>query len=247
MTAEQSLRCVLGRDFSLVQTQTPALQLYAPFFHEDGDMYSIYLEDVGNEEWLIRDYGNTLMRVSYTFEIDTDNKRRVIEQVVKSNDAQLDDGELIIKSRTDALPVDILRYTQLVAKTSNITILQREVVRSMFYNEFGAFVNDNLAHHAVKAKFAPTDEPELDVDFMIPGPRPLFLFGVNDDSKASKVVISCLSFQNQGISFRSIVVHGRFDELTRFNRNRLTDAADKQFTSLDFFKREGVNFIEREL
>lgn len=75
----------------------------------------------------------------------------------------------------------------------------------------------------------------------------MFIFGVNENTKASKVVISCLSFQKQKIPFRSLIVHEDFDGLSSFYRNQITNMADKQFTSLDDFRTEGLDYISREL
>lgn len=89
------------------------------------------------------------------------------------------------------------------------------------------------------------------MDYHIPikteGSKPLFVFGVNENTKASKVVISCLSFQKQKIPFRSLIVHEDFDGLSSFYRDQITNMADKQFTSLDDFRAEGIDYISREL
>ena len=86
------------------------------------------------------------------------------------------------------------------------------------------------------------------VDYEIPlGRKPLYLFGVGDDSKASKVVISCLTFQTKHIPFRSVIIHEDFEKLTRFNRTQITNTADKQFASLEDFKNEGIDYIQREI
>ena len=247
MTIEQTLTGVLGRDFSIVRDEDSALQLYAPFFHEDGDMYSIYIDETEDGAVVIRDFGNTLMRVSYTFEIDTDNKRNILERIASSNNAILEDGELMIRSTLSTLPADVLRFSQVIAKVSNVKILRREIVRSMFLEEFGTFVADELKEYKIQPKYAPTDDPDLFVDFAIPSKRSLYVFGVDSDIKAQKVIISCLNFQKMNLSFRSIIVHKQFDDLAKFSRNQITNIADKQYTSLDEFMRSGKEYLNREL
>ena len=247
MTIQDVIKLNMGKQVDLEPVETDVLRLYAPFFHEDGDMYSIYLEKQG-ERVFVRDYGNTLMRVSYTFEINTENKKRVLNNIVKSNLGTLDDGELIMETTINELPQTIYQYSQLVAKVSNIDILGREVVRSLFYDYLREFVLTSLTEYKVLENHIPTSDKELVVDYVIPASKPLFLFGVNDDVKASRATISCLKFQNERLPFRSVIVHEDFDgKLSVFNRNQITNASDKQFTSLDQFKNEGLAYIKREI
>ena len=123
-----------GRLVSVEEVEPHILRIYAPLFHEDGDMMSMYLDtSAGDDGLALRDFGNALMRVSYTFDIDTENKRNVLNAIVKSN------------------------------------------------------------------------------------------------------------------QFRSLVVHEDFDGLTSFYRNQLTNAVDKQYTTFDDFKDNGLAYIQREL
>ena len=71
--------------------------------------------------------------------------------------------------------------------------------------------------------------------------------GKNENRKASKVIISCLSFQQKKIPYRSLIIHEDFEGLSSFYRNQITNAADKQFATLDDFRTGGMEYIEREL
>jgi hypothetical protein len=62
------------------------------------------------------------------------------------------------------------------------------------------------------------------------------MFGVKDISKARLSTISCFEYQRANLNFRSLIVHEDFEKLPRKDRTRLTNACDKQFTSLDDFK-----------
>ncbi len=248
MTIQESLSNCFGRYMALEPVAQNTYRLYAPFFHEDGDMYSIYLEEQGDNV-VIRDFGNTLMRVSYTFDLGTENKQSILHRIVDSNLGELDDGEILIHTNHEHAAESVFQYSQLIAKVSNIDILSRENAKSMFYEYLNGFMVEYFSKYNLDRHVCPTNDPQLIVDYAIPVPsaKPLFLFGVNDNSKASKVVISCLSFQKKKVPFRSLIVHEDFDALTSFNRNQITNAADKQFTTLEDFKEEGVEFIEREL
>lgn len=247
MTIQESMCGAFGKNSGLEQIQANIYRLYAPFFHEDGDMFSIYLE-TSNDSVTIRDFGNTLMRVSYTFDISTPKKQSVLQNIVKSNMGELDDGELLIRTGTNINDVQesIYQYVQLVSKVSNIDILSRETVKSMFYDYLRDFVTVQLKDFGAKSNVFPLNDKELSVDYEIPGPKPIYLFGVNGDAKASKTVISCLNFQNRDLPFRSVIVHNDLNELTGFNRRQITNVADKQFYTLDDFKEQGASYLKRE-
>jgi hypothetical protein len=136
----------------------------------------------------------------------------------------------------------------LVAKISNIDLLQRHVVQSLFYDYLDEFIDKNFSDYKIYKDFTPVDDRELVVDYKFEATRPLFIFGVNGETKASKVVISCLSFQKNKIPFRSIVVHNDFNSgISSFYRNQITNMADKQFTSLNEFKAIGFDYVSREI
>ena len=72
------------------------------------------------------------------------------------------------------------------------------------------------------------------------------MFGVKDTSKARLTTISCLEFQRAQIPFKSIVVHEDFAKLGRQDVTRLTSASDKQFTNLEDFKQNAMQYLDRE-
>ncbi len=240
-----------GQLISLEEVEPHILRIYAPFFHEDGDMMSMYLDTtVGDNMFMVRDFGNTLMRVSYTFDIDTENKRNILDSIIKSNNGTLEDGELQLKANLDSLPEAIFRFSQLVAKVSSIDLLQRQVIKSMFFEYLNDFIVSKLSAFHVLQNYTPTKDKQLVVDYVINRDKcskPIFIFGVNENVKASKTVISCLNFQKQHIPFRSLIIHEDFEGLSSFYRNQITNASDKQYTSFDDFREDGVDYISREL
>jgi len=85
------------------------------------------------------------------------------------------------------------------------------------------------------------------VDWQLePNGVPLYLFGVKDATKARLTTISCLEFQRANLRFKSVVVHEDFSKLGRKDVVRLTSASDKQFTNLDDFKQNAMQYFERE-
>ena len=226
------------------------LQLVAPLYHEDGDMMDIFLEPTNGKQERIRicDHGMTLMRLSYSFEMDTPNKERIFQKILSENRVNEENGNLFLETKPESLYPAVLQFAQAVAKVSNMQLYKREVIHSLFYEILTEFIEKSLRKYSPRASTFPLpDRDDLEVDFQFDiRPRPIFLFGVKDNTKARLATISCLEFQKAKIPFKSFVVHEDFEDLGRKDRSRITSAADKQFPSLDDFKDKAEQFFERE-
>jgi Domain of unknown function DUF1828 len=67
------------------------LQVLAPLFHEDGDMVDIFLDEPVNGSGKVRigDHGLTLMRLTYTYDLDTENKQRIFNRILSESRIQV--------------------------------------------------------------------------------------------------------------------------------------------------------------
>jgi len=235
---------------SFKEKRPGVFQLVAPLYHEDGDMVDIFLEPTngGQENIRICDHGMTLMRLSYYFEIDTPNKERIFQRILSENRIAEEKGNLFLDAKPASLYPSVLQFAQAVAKVSNMELFKREVIQTLFYEMLTEFIEDALRKYNPRPKVFPiADRDDLEVDFEFSiRPRPIYLFGVKDSTKARLTTISCLEFQRAKLPFKSFVVHEDFESLTRKDRSRITSAADKQFISLDDFKANAEQVLERE-
>lgn len=230
----------------LYEKRPGVFQLIAPFYHEDGDMFDIFLEEK-NDNILISDYGMTLMRLSYEYDVDSPNKERIFTKIITENLAKELDGNIFIESKKTDLYQSILQFSQAIGKVSNMRLYKREVIKSLFYEMLDEFIMTDLRKYQPETGFFPLPtRDDLEVDFLFPFPKkPIYLFGVKDNTKARLAVISCLEFQKAELPFESIVVHENFEALSKKDMNRITSAGDKQFVSLDDFKSRGSSYITR--
>lgn len=223
-------------------------KVLVPFFYEDGDMYDIFIEEIPERNTIrISDYGLTLMKLSYSFDIDTEHKQEVLETIIMQNRAQFDNGLIYLDVLPHQFGVGVNQFAQVISKVTNMDIISRELQKSMFPEMLHTFVTGFLKEFEIEENYTPTSDKHLTVDYKISGPRPIFLYGVNENTKASKVVISCLNFKNQAVPFRSLIVYEDMDKLSRFNRAQLTNIAQKQYFSLDGFREQGISYIKDEL
>ena len=234
-------------DYINFQERRPGIfQLIVPLYHEDGDMVDIFLED-RNGSIRISDMGMTLMRLSYSYDIDTVNKERIFHRILSENHVCEENGNLYIDTDLGSLYPTILQFSQTIAKVANMRLYKREVIQNLFYELLAEFVDEKLGQYNPRPHFIPiAQRDELEVDFTLEmKPHPVYLFGVKDSAKARLVTISCLEFQRANLPFTSFAVHEDFDSLTRRDRNLITSAADKQYTSLADFRENAIKNLDR--
>jgi len=254
MNAIKLLREQFNSHVAVREKRPGVLQLIAPLFHEDGDMMDVFLNVPTNgatspsQKIRVSDHGLTLMRLSYTFEIDTPNKDKIFRRILAENGVAEENGELFMDSTPESLYTALLQFSQAVSKVCNMRYFKREVLASLFEEILAEFVQAQLLQFKPSEKIFPIpsrDDLEVDWEFR-PNGVPFYLFAVKDANRARLATISCLEFQLHKLKFKSMAVHEDVDRLGRKDRNRLTNACDKQFTSLDEFRQNGLPYLERE-
>ncbi len=126
---------------------------------------------------------------------------------------------------------------------------RREVLASLFEEMLAEFIQSELQRfHPRQTVFPIPDRDDLGSGLGVhPNGVPLYLFALKGVDRARLATISCQQFQLRQMRFKSIAVHEDIDRLGRKDRNRLTNACDKQFTSLEEFKQNAVPYFTREI
>ena len=222
-------------------------QMTLPFYHEDGDMIEVYIQEDGNR-WKISDYAMALMRLSYSYDIDTENKEKIFQKIIAENGLKEEDGNIFVYANNENLYPTILQFVQGIGKITSMRYFRREVIESLFFEQLEDFIYSNLQAYKPQKKVIPIkDRDDLEADFQFaPNGYPVFLFGVKDVAKARLAAICCLEYQKQIPQFRSYIVHEDFTKIPKKDITRLTSACDKQFVSLDDFRDNAVKSLDRE-
>ncbi len=223
-------------------------QLYLPVYHEDGDMVDLFIRQDNNGAYTLSDYGMTIMRLSYEYEIDTENKERIFNRLLTEHDLHEKDGSIEMSASYETIYQDIMHFTHALAKIGSMRYFKREVIESLFFEQLDEYISTELQSYHPKKDVTPIEgRDEYQVDYEIrPNGTPHYLFAVKDASKARLATISCLEFMRNKLSYRSVVVHEAFENLPRKDQLRLTNACDKQFTSLDEFREHGKEYFSRK-
>lgn len=250
MTYLDMLKEQFDNQVAFSERRPGVMQLIAPLYHEDGDMIDIFLRPVeGSDTVRVFDYGMTLMRLSYSFDLDTPNKERIFQRILSENGIQDENGNLFVETPVQSLYPAILQFAQTVAKISNMQLYKREVIQSLFYEMLEEFIMTRLSAYQPRQKVYPLpdrDDLEVDYEFELGQRPPIYLFGIRDNTKSRLATISCLEFQRAHLQFKSVAIHEEFGSLTRKDRDRITSALDKQFISLEDFQSNGEQYLKRE-
>ncbi len=254
MKAIELLQEQFGNFVRLEEKRPNVQQVVAPLYHEDGDMMDLFLDLPKNADLFVgqrirlSDHGMTLMRLSYTFNLDTPNKERIFHRILLENGVSEEEGELYMETNAESLYPALMQFSQAIGKVCNMRLFRRETLESLFEEMLQEFILEKLASYQPTQSVCPIpNRDDLEVDWQFkPNGTPLYLFGVKDNASARLATISCLEFQLKNLRFRSMVVHEDFDKIGRKDKTRLTSACDKQFTSLDDFKENAKQYLERE-
>lgn len=248
MNYQSILSTGFGKHVALREKRPGIMKLVAPLFHEDGDMVDIFLEQHGDRV-RVCDHGLSLMRLSYQYDIDTQNKEKIFRQILAENRVQEDGGNLFIDVAADELYPAVLHFGQAVAKVCNMGLYRREVIANLFYESIDEFVMGGMQRFHPRPAMPPLPgREELEVDYAFEtGRTPVYLFAAKekDSAKLRLIVIACLEFQKASLPFRSLVVHQNFDTLPKKDVKLVTSAVDKQFVSMDDFRDHGATTLER--
>ncbi len=222
-------------------------QLYLPIYHEDGDMIDLYIEQT-TDGYLLCDYAHTLQRLSYNYDIDTPNKESILEKILIENKLTEKNGNICFPTKPETIFTDIMHVTQAYAKIGSMQYFKREVIENLFLEILENYIFSELKQFHPQSNVTPIPgREELEVDFQFsPNGHPVYLFAVKDANKAKLASISCLEFSRANLNYRSYIVHENFDKLPKRDIKILTNACDKQFTSIDDFKSSITQFLERE-
>ena len=184
------------------------------------------------------------------FDLDTDKKRNILNDIVLNRNASLQNGDLLLYTKPETIFEKIMAYTQLVTEVDNMDILTHENIAQLFYDNLNTFVESISSSFNIKPDYTPPGQPDIQIDyaFMNKGnARPIYLFGVKDTTKALRSTIHCLNLTLRKVPHRSIAVFENMDDIERKAKNSLVNAAGKIYANLSGFQETGKEYIEDEL
>lgn len=209
----------------------------SPFHFPDGDGIVVVLRKDGGR-WLLTDEGHTFMHLSYWIDekaLAKGNRAEIVASVLRSHGVQ-DRGTALVLPIPDGRYGDALfTFIQAILRLSDVLYLSREVVRSTFLEDLQEFVTTRVPQGRLQVDWHhPLHDPtgKYRVDYRINGmARPVLLFGITTDAKASLATITLLMFEKWREQVQGVAVYECQEELKAPTVARLTDVAGKQFSA----------------
>lgn len=114
-----------GEMLRLVQIKPNVFQVYLPYFHTDWDMIDIFIDVQNENQIVVKDFWQTMMRLSYDIDIDTDTRKSIFNTIIASYKVNFDNTNGIIYAMVegiDNLLVGIMEMIAVITKVSDIAL-----------------------------------------------------------------------------------------------------------------------------
>lgn len=221
------------------------IRLIAPFYHEDGDIYELFIKLLTDGSLLIYDNGLTLMRLSYTFSLDTDKQIEILNNILRENRIDNNNGNLSIRTHESNFIMALNQFCTTIAKITNMNILSKEIVSSLFYEYVDDYMTTKFTNYNVIKHYKPTDTEYFPKAYKIETRRPVVLLPVKDSLSAARAAFACNKLQKILSNFTSVSVCEDLDSLSKMEKYNLMDAADKVYPQYNEFQEHFPEYVTR--
>jgi hypothetical protein len=212
--------------------------LETPFYFDDGDGFVIYLK-IFDDKIIFTDNGHTIMHISYDVEMNSETRQEVLSSILSTHDLKYNDGEISTESNLENIGLAFWDFCQGLIRISDIALWKYERAKSLFFEEFEAFmfeiIKPQIPKLAVDWSDKIIDESGL---YKIPyicsnGKKPLFVFPILNTQHCDQAIKSCLKYELANYKFNTFAAFADIEKVRKESQYQLLDLGANIVTSFD--------------
>lgn len=117
----------------IIEKRAGIFQLLIPVYHEDGDMIELFVDSTKSDNGSIRlcDFGMGIMRLSYSYDIDTPNKEKIFQKILNENGLQEENGNIYLDTSLELIYPAVLQISHGIAKLCSMRYFEQNAEESM--------------------------------------------------------------------------------------------------------------------
>ena len=216
--------------FDLEELSANEYLVHTGKYFDDGDELHIVLRQTEDGEILLTDEGHTLMWLSYEDFNLTPTRKSIMDGLIAQNRVSLDEGRIIAFARSEEDVGDALSsIVEAIIQVADLRHLSHSNVVSTFLDDMkAAYSNSSLGGRCEFRKRMEFVKGELiEPDVFIDDDVPVLVYGVNNPERAKEAFINLIFIRNSGRDYRTVVVIGDDAEISKKDRDRLINAANR--------------------
>jgi hypothetical protein len=236
-TMEADFKKKVGEEVRMLAEGQDRFRVFTPFRFGDGDHLAVVLKRDG-QRWLLSDEGHTFMRLTYDMDekdLQHGPRRRFIERALTQFGVTDKDGVLLAEVPEGRYGEALFGYMQAILHITDVSYLSREAVKSTFMTDFMGFLSEISVASPPEFDWHDEDEDpdkKYAVDCRIEGKtKPIFVFGVPNEDKCRDATITIQHYEIEERDFSSLIVFEDQEQMGRKPLARLTDVADKMYST----------------
>jgi len=238
-TIEKEFKEKVCKEVRIEAEGVDRFRVFTPFQFDDGDHFAIVLKKVGGN-WVLSDEGHTYMHLSYIMDVkslEKDKRAKIVSNAISNFGITETKGVLTVPLNLKNSGNVFYNYIQGLIKITDVTYLNREIVRSTFWEDFKTFIIGHAPKDRIEFNYydRENDPKELySIDCKLNGmDKPLYIFAINGDDKCNSATISLYQHEKWNSNFRSVSIFEDQETISRKVLARFSDVCDKQFSNLN--------------